>query len=372
MPDKHKENKLAAMLERRGYLRKTVSEEEPVEEEAAGASSRPEADLRYLFTTPEDDAPKVTPAARQPVPGISSPVIPTERTQSPDRDEPRMTERVVLPVTASLADREEPAPPKPVEREQPRPIEREQPKPAEREQPRPAEREQPRPAEREQPRPAEREQPRPVEREQPRPVEREQPRPVEREQPRPADVPRPAPAPVATPAYARQTPVSPPTEITTYERPPQPQPLPQPGPYENYTERYLDIDSLYEALALRSKRTDTIYLVEEYLKTLPDSLPDESRRDIVSKIIAASGFDYDLLTGDGVLRVKMLKDYAERFAQYTEDYVTARQTELEDLEQQMIRVRRLIENRRELHKRQFFAIEAEAQRLKELLTFITG
>jgi len=147
---------------------------------------------------------------------------------------------------------------------------------------------------------------------------------------------------------------------------------PQPPPIESYTDRFLDVEQLYEALALRSKRTDTIYLVEEYLKTLPDSLPDESRREIVRRIVAASGFDFDILLGDGVLRVKMLKEYAERFARHTDDYVMSRQYELDDLEQQILRIRRLIENRRELHKKQFFAIEAEAQRLKDILTFISG
>jgi hypothetical protein len=68
----------------------------------------------------------------------------------------------------------------------------------------------------------------------------------------------------------------------------------------------------------------------------------------------------------------MLKEYAEKFAQYTEDYVSARDYELNELEQQILRIRKMIENRRELHKKQFFAIEAEAQRLKEILTFISG
>ena len=143
-------------------------------------------------------------------------------------------------------------------------------------------------------------------------------------------------------------------------------------PADRYTDQYLEIDELYEALALKSKRTETIYLVEEYLKTLPDSLPEESRRDIVGKIIRASGFDYDLLMGDGVVRVKMLKEYAERFAQQTEDYVAAREAELDELEQQILRTRKLIENRRELHKKQFFTIETEAQRLTDILTFISG
>ena len=76
--------------------------------------------------------------------------------------------------------------------------------------------------------------------------------------------------------------------------------------------------------------------------------------------------------GDGVLRVKMLKEYAERFARHTDDYIAARQAELDELDQQILRTRRLIENRKDLHKKQFFSIEAEAQRLKEILTFISG
>jgi len=148
-----------------------------------------------------------------------------------------------------------------------------------------------------------------------------------------------------------------------------PQPLVQ---VEEYTDRYVEIEDLYRILSIKSKKTDTIYLIEDYLSSLPESLPDESRREIVSKIVAASGFDYDLLMGDGVLRVKMLKEYAERFARHTDDYVAACQSELEALDQQILRVRALIEERRELHKKQFFTIEAEAQRLKDILTFISG
>ena len=68
----------------------------------------------------------------------------------------------------------------------------------------------------------------------------------------------------------------------------------------------------------------------------------------------------------------MLKDYAERFAHYTDEYVAARQEELEALDQQIQRINKLIESRKDLHKKQFFAIEAEAQRLKDILSFISG
>jgi len=342
-----------AMLERRGYVNKTVSEEEPKPEDPAGARTRPEDDLRYLFGTLGGETPNVTPAAHQPVPGMQIPVLPTEPSKIAQRPEPRLAERVV-PLHQTPADRTPPAdraaaePARSAHRPEPRPAERAEP-------PHQPPADHAPPASAAQPVSA-------------APPERQ--RPIEREQPRPQEAPKPAlpyaAAPVEDDLDGEEIQPQSHVSMPSFERP-----LQQP-PAESYTDKYLDIDELYEALALKSKRTDTIYLIEEYLKTLPSSLPDESRRDIITKIVAASGFDYDLLMGDGVLRVKMLKDYAERFARHTDDYVSARQSELEDLEQQMIRVRRLIENRRELHKKQFFAIEAEAQRLKELLTFITG
>jgi len=354
MPDKQNENKFMAMLERRGIVRKADVEDEPEQPVPSEARVKPEADLRALFGSPPGgEITNVTPAARQPVPGISTPVFPSERPQVPEREEPRPVERVVPLQTAPIM-KSEPELPDPVRPEPPRP------EPARPEPPRP---EPPRP---EPPRP-EPVRPEPV---RPEPEERELSRPVERELPRPVDRFIPEPQIVSVDPFRE---IIPRDEDLDSEPVAAPEFVPpQPPPVENYTERYLEIDELYNALALKSKRTDTIYLVEEYLRTLPDSLPEESRREIVGKIVTASGFDYDLLMGDGVLRVKMLKEYAERFARHTDDYVSARQAELDELDQQILRIRRLIENRRELHKRQFFAIEAEAQRLKEILTFISG
>jgi len=324
MPDMQNENKIMAMLERKGIIRKIGAEDELDEAEPVSGRSLPETDLQSLLGAKADDSPKVTPAARQPVPGMAKPVFPPTEAASPEQEMPKPVERVI-------------------------------------------------------------------------PIEHI----VAAEKPQVADTPAFVGVdPFKEDSIKTEEPVATPEQRATLEKaaqlqqqleqreqlPPMPQPLqplqplqpppppppPPAPPPENYTERYLEIDDLYEALSLKAKKTDTIYLIEDYLKTLPDSLPDESRREIISKIVAASGFDYDLLMGDGVLRVKMLKEYAERFARHTDDYISARHAELDELDQQTMRIRRMIENRRELHKKQFFSIEAEAQRLKEILTFISG
>jgi len=346
MPDKQNESKFMAMLERRGIVRKTGSEGGSLEKDPDSAGTRPEADLRSMFDSQAGDTMKVMPAARQPVPGMLNPVIPGERPQRSQLEQPQPLPRSDPDQPWPLAGFQ-PAPAKPGAQAEP-----EQPKPDERAQAEP-----------------------------PKRVEIPKPTPffsgadfgeditADKRYTATPGMPV-APVPTAQPGgqYAPGVPYSPaaPPAAGMYDKPPEPPPI------ESYADRYLDIDELYKALSINSKRTDTIYLIEEYLKTLPESLPDESRREIINKIVAASGFDFDLLMGDGVLRVKILKEYAEKFARHTDEYVSARNTELDELDQQIMRIRRLIENRRDLHKKQFFAIEAEAQRLKDILTFISG
>jgi hypothetical protein len=339
MPEKQNNNKIMAMLERRGIIRK--AEDDLPETDSSDKLPRSEPDIKALFDPPADDSLKVTPAARQPIPGMPTPIFPSEKPESAPLEQSGLDDsfktKQEMPVTI-----EEPEPSGFTEVLKPEPPEVIAP-----------------------PRPEPPEVMAPPRPEPPEAAAAPPPRPEPQEV---AEPPKPAPVfgnlnPFRSAAAFEEKPPAPPVQPAVAERAPQP---------ENYTDRYLNTDELYDALALRSKKTDTIYLIEEYLQTLPASLPDTSRREIVGKLLAASGFDYDLLMGDGVLRVKMLKEYAERFARHTDDYIAARQAELDEYDQQILRTRRLIENRKELHKKQFFSIEAEAQRLKDILTFISG
>jgi len=302
MPDKQNESKLKGMLERTGVIRKKAAVDEASQLTDLTGYNK---DIKPLFDLP-DDTVRVTPAARQPIPGMPSPVFPTEKTPDLLNVQPHVEDDIEASIAGdvdmSIYEQkhsevvEEPTPQTYVE---------------------------------------------------------------------PLAIQQPASYSGGSSSqrsdYSYEETHAIPSAAGQRELQP-----------ENYTDRFLNTEELYEALSLTPKKTDSIYLIEEYLQTLPESLPDSSRREIVAKLLAASGFDYDLLMGDGVLRVKMLKEYAERFARHTDDYIAARQAELDELDQQILRTRRLIENRKDLHKKQFFSIEAEAQRLKEVLTYISG
>jgi hypothetical protein len=140
---------------------------------------------------------------------------------------------------------------------------------------------------------------------------------------------------------------------------------------DSTVDRYLDTTELYTNFRMRLSGIDTIYLIEDYMKTLPDSLPAELRRSIIIRIVASSGFDFEKLVNDGIDRVTRLNEYATQFAARTDEVVTRQNAAIEDLERQITAIRTEIDERKNLHKRQFLTIEDEAQRLKEILDFIT-
>lgn len=140
---------------------------------------------------------------------------------------------------------------------------------------------------------------------------------------------------------------------------------------DNSTDRYLDMDQLYGFFHMKTSGIDTIYLIESYISTLPETLPAELRRSIILKIITASGFDFDHLLNDGIDRVSQLNDYSAKFASRTEEIVERHNVEIDALERQIQQIREAINERKNLHKRQFLTIESEAQRLKDVLDFIT-
>jgi hypothetical protein len=137
------------------------------------------------------------------------------------------------------------------------------------------------------------------------------------------------------------------------------------------TDQYLDIGQLYSVFNMKTPGVDTIYMIESYITTLPETLPAELRRSIILKIIDASGFDFDQLLNDGIDRVSQLNDYSARFASRTEEIVERHNVEIDALERQIQQIREAINERKNLHKRQFLTIESEAQRLKDVLDFIT-
>jgi hypothetical protein len=167
--------------------------------------------------------------------------------------------------------------------------------------------------------------------------------------------------------------------------PPAPEPPPvvaQPATLSNWPssdftpaktdyDAFTEVSDIYRGLNIPLSGTDTIYLIEEYISTLPDTLPAEMRRSIVLKIVSASGFDFDRMLNDGIDRVTRLDDYSSNFSARTSEILAEYEQEIVDLNEKINSIKVDMDERKNLHKKQFMSLEAEAQRLKEVLDFIT-
>ena len=130
---------------------------------------------------------------------------------------------------------------------------------------------------------------------------------------------------------------------------------------------FTEVEEIYRKGCLKSGGNETIYLLEEYINTLPDTA---QKRELVLRLVAASGFQVDDLLNDGLARMALIDTFAAAFRNRTEDLLARYSTEAERLARCMELLGEMSEERRRLHQRQIEALADEAERLKAILSFL--
>ena len=138
------------------------------------------------------------------------------------------------------------------------------------------------------------------------------------------------------------------------------------------TDQFLDIADILKEFNSDSSRKSPIYQVEDYIRTLPDMIPETSQRDILAKIIVASNIDKDSLINDGEKRLDILKEYAKNFSANTDALVFSHLDEIDRLYKQISNLRKEIKTRHELQEKQIDVINNEVQRIKSIMSFLSA
>ena len=138
------------------------------------------------------------------------------------------------------------------------------------------------------------------------------------------------------------------------------------------SDQFLNISEILKEHIENSSRENSLYQIEDYVRTLPDMIPDASRRDIVAKIIVAANLDKNTMMADGEKRMEILREYASTFSTNTDSYVFSRLDEIEKLQERIDILRDEIKARHELQEKQITIINDEMQRLKTIISFLSG
>lgn len=140
------------------------------------------------------------------------------------------------------------------------------------------------------------------------------------------------------------------------------------GAYEK--NKLLSIDDIYRNSRLTGDSKKTIFIADVFLKTLPENLPVDIKRNSLLNILNVSSINIEELLTDAFQRIDSLNTVLENTVNTTEDMVKKNEISIRELENRIEELRHISEVRRKFQEDQNTLIEYEIQRIINIVDFI--
>lgn len=134
--------------------------------------------------------------------------------------------------------------------------------------------------------------------------------------------------------------------------------------------RLLKAGEIYDNFNINSKGTNSLFIIESYLKALPDYLPNDVKRDSILNIITSSGMDISNLLADGREKLKCLKGFSQTFSQEVKDTVKLYESEIRKLSEVISDYNKVIEDIKSLEEEQGAVIDYETDKINNIMQFM--
>lgn len=132
----------------------------------------------------------------------------------------------------------------------------------------------------------------------------------------------------------------------------------------------LKVDEIYEQKSLNYDKKKTIFMVDEFINALPDSLPMDVKRESVKNIITASGIDLENLMEDAYKRLDTLNKEMDMQLNATNKIITDSNIAIAELESKILEIKKQINERKKRQDESKHGIEYETQRIINIVEFI--
>lgn len=140
------------------------------------------------------------------------------------------------------------------------------------------------------------------------------------------------------------------------------------GAYEK--NKLLSIDDIYRSSRLTSESKKSIFIADVFLKTLPENLPMDIKRNSLLNILNVSSINIEELLTDAFQRIDSLNTVLENTVNTTEDLVKKNEMSIRELENRIEELRHITDVRRKFQDDQNTLIEYEIQRIINIVDFI--
>lgn len=139
---------------------------------------------------------------------------------------------------------------------------------------------------------------------------------------------------------------------------------------EKLYQEKLDITEIYSKFGPSMNSTNTIYIIDSYLKALPDNLPSDIKLQSVLSIISASKMDVEQLLNDGDKRLEVLSQFFKNFMDKNDSVIAENEREIAILTEKINHHNKIIDGRKKLQDEQKSVVKFEVQKIESIINFV--
>ncbi|MFU0824339.1 hypothetical protein [Clostridium sp.] len=132
----------------------------------------------------------------------------------------------------------------------------------------------------------------------------------------------------------------------------------------------LTVEQIYERFKVGNINGNNVFLIDSYLKALPENLPTDVKRQSVLNIIKVSKMNIEDLIRDGENRLDILNSYTKEVAKETEYIIKEYEAKIQELYKKIDEYKKIISERGIFQEEQKAYIDYETQKIENIIKFV--
>lgn len=134
-------------------------------------------------------------------------------------------------------------------------------------------------------------------------------------------------------------------------------------------DKSLDISEIYALFGIDSKKTNTIFMLGQFINAIPESLPHDIRKESVMNILTAAKSNFTDFIKDGEIRLNTLNDFTEKFHDTVNSKIDEYNMEISKLKSLISDYEIKIENKKNMLSKQDSTVKYELQKINSIINF---
>ena len=137
----------------------------------------------------------------------------------------------------------------------------------------------------------------------------------------------------------------------------------------NTPDKSLDIAEIYSLFGMDPSSTNNIFMLGKFINAIPESLPQDVRKESVMNILIAANSNFNNLIEDGEARLNTLNEFTQKFHETVNSKIDEYNIEISKLKSLISDYESKIENKKSMLSKQDSTVKYELQKINSIINF---